>query len=187
MLDPCLLPRLTSEYWAYYAGLFEGEGCMHFVDKNGVTLEIAMTDKDVLEDVQRKLGFGNIYFKKKKQKEHYKDKWVLCIGRKEFVEYVLKGIYPWLKSRRREKADLAFERLKNNLGAPGTWTQCPTCGGPYREQKDSRRKSGKTRYCPACKSRRNREYRLRKKSLNGTKESEALQYLFEEAFAEASL
>lgn len=88
---------------AWAAGLFEGEGSIHFANGVGTGVIIQMTDKDVLERMQELFG-GKIavaYEAKNNWKTCYR--WTL--GIKEGCEEFVKNIYPYLMSRRKARAD----------------------------------------------------------------------------------
>ena len=93
---------------AWFAGLFEGEGCI-FKDyrkrassKSGVvpqyTIKIKMTDKDVILKLQQLFG-GNVYTEKTQQ-DHHKTpySWYLC--RKADVQALLSAALPFFGDRR---------------------------------------------------------------------------------------
>lgn len=63
-----------KEAITWFAGLFEGEGSFLFHKGKPKAIVISMTDKDVLEKVQKFFG-GSIY-KLGKRKEHWKDAWL---------------------------------------------------------------------------------------------------------------
>lgn len=67
---------ITKEDIAYIAGLFDGEGCVTYVKANksrgpgtkayptwNIRLEIAMTEKDIIKWVHKKLGVGSFHKK----------------------------------------------------------------------------------------------------------------------------
>ncbi|QMP84247.1 HNH endonuclease [Streptomyces phage Coruscant] len=88
---------------AWAAGLFEGEGTFHFVKGVGTDVAIQMTDEDVLLKMQNLFG-GRVsvaYESKGNWKTCYR--WTL--GIKDDCEDFVRSIYPYLMSRRKEKAD----------------------------------------------------------------------------------
>ena len=103
---------LSIENVAWFAGLFEGEGCFfkdwrkRSTSKRGTvpqyTIKIKMTDKDVIDKLHRLFG-GNIYVDKK-QSEHHKQpySWYLC--RKADVERLITAALPFFGDRRAHRA-----------------------------------------------------------------------------------
>jgi len=102
--------RYTDIVWA--AGLFEGEGCIHFkTDRpNQRVLSISMTDKDVMERFVDVVGYGNLngpYMSKLSTKPFWK--WQLYKGTE--VLRILKMFLPHFGKRRSEKALEALNHL----------------------------------------------------------------------------
>ena len=102
--------RYTDIVWA--AGLFEGEGCIHFkTDRpNQRVLSISMTDKDVMERFVDVVGYGNLngpYMAKLSTKPFWK--WQLYKGTE--VLRILKMFLPHFGKRRSEKALEALNHL----------------------------------------------------------------------------
>lgn len=102
---------ISKEELNYYAGFFDGEGCVMIRAKSSKrpyhTLEIVinLTNRNILEDFKRSFG-GNVYGTYK-SKVHYKDKWQWHIGGGKALAF-LKAIYPYLRLKSRE-AELGIE------------------------------------------------------------------------------
>ena len=78
----------------WFAGLFEGEGCIYRNDKKRIlAMTIKMTDKDVIEDILRVTGFGRVS------------------ARKPFSNPNWKRVYEWNLTTRNEIMDLSNEIL----------------------------------------------------------------------------
>ncbi len=104
--------------YAWFAGLFEGEGSI-IVRKDGkgskVRLHMGMTDYDVLQKVHSVFG-GNLtgpytFTQKRKDGNDKLPTYYWGIARRQHVLTILTGIYPHLGVRRRSKADEAYTVL----------------------------------------------------------------------------
>lgn len=108
----------SSEQWAWFAGLFEGEGCGKIETRSGrqyVGLEITMTDEDVLVQVHEWFG-GNLsgpYQKKKMDGTPAKPQWRWGVRNPQDVATVIEGIRPWMKNRRGSKLDEIVAAIAN--------------------------------------------------------------------------
>lgn len=88
---------------AWFAGLFEGEGCFRISKGHSQGIMIQSTDLDVLEKVQNLFG-GSIYTAyDRPDKPNWKKcyQWYLGKGSEDLVRM----IYPYLMSRRQHRAD----------------------------------------------------------------------------------
>lgn len=101
----------------YFAGLFDGEGCISINkivgEKQGykrpgfqLRLSITNTNKEVLEEVQKKFG-GKLYTRNRKNSRTYYD-WVVVS--KQCIE-VLESLKPYLIIKKRQ-AEIALEFQK---------------------------------------------------------------------------
>ena len=92
---------------AYIAGLFDGEGCVSYKQYNRqrkhnkkpyptwqIRVEIAMTDKAVIEWLHETLGFGWSAEKKYHTKPKYKKQWRWCCGYRDALTFA-KIIWPF--------------------------------------------------------------------------------------------
>jgi hypothetical protein len=104
---------VTNEDWAWFAGLFEGEGTIGFTGANTVRLAIKMTDRDVLERAQRVAGGKVRRSPRKNIPAHWKPIWDWYIDRSDLVGPVLEKIEPYLLARRRGRLEEAQQRLSN--------------------------------------------------------------------------
>lgn len=118
---------------AYYAGLFDGEGCIHIRKTKtkrqqityGLVCKISMCNFFVLEQLQQSFG-GSLH----KEREHkYSNRynklwtWTLsCIMAKAF----LIAVYPFLRLKKSE-AELAiqFQETKVSGARKGQWGNIP--------------------------------------------------------------
>ena len=106
--------KLTKDELNYYAGFFDGEGCIMIQKKQGrpdgrpyriLNIAISLTNLNILEDFKR--AFGGTVHGAYKSKEHYKDKWNWQIFGNKALTF-LKLIYPYLRLKTRE-AELGIE------------------------------------------------------------------------------
>lgn len=104
---------ITSDY-VWLAGLFEGEGCITR-SPTGVRLQIAMTDRDVIERVDTLFPMTNGIYHRSFVSER-KDMYVWEITRAETVRKVLAAIGPHLGQRRTAKMHDALTYLDTRPG-----------------------------------------------------------------------
>jgi hypothetical protein len=106
--------------YAWVAGIVEGEGWFSPSKNGSVRMTIGSTDRDVLENVQKVTGLGNIskpYYRENANKPMYY--WTL--QRREDVKKVLLAIRPYMLSRRTAQIDeclKGIERLEARTGLP---------------------------------------------------------------------
>lgn len=101
----------TVAQWAWFSGLFEGEGCIKFRGLNSVVLSVTSTDLDVLERIQRIFGGG--IGQPKFRPLSTKPVWTWNCGRRNDVISIINGILPYMLSRRAKKLEDALQRLEN--------------------------------------------------------------------------
>jgi hypothetical protein len=104
--------RYTDIVWA--AGLFEGEGCISFDHrfKNTRTIQIKMTDLDVMERYVDVVGYGKLRGPyKEKKTPGSKPFWQHSVCKGSEVLRILKMFLPHLGKRRSEKAIEAINHL----------------------------------------------------------------------------
>ena len=103
--------KLTKDELNYYAGFFDGEGCIMIRKKHMGrpyhTLDIAITstNHNILEDFKR--AFGGKVHGAYKSKTHYKDKWSWMVGGDKALT-ILRVLYPYLRLKSKE-AELGIE------------------------------------------------------------------------------
>lgn len=79
---------------SYIAGFFDGEGTLN-ISSNRWRISIPQTHFEVLNEIKRFVGYGNIY-KTKKKEGHHKDAWVYTISDRNNVLSFLLMIKPFL-------------------------------------------------------------------------------------------
>ena len=95
----------------WFAGLFEGEGTFNIVKEKAKKISLTSTDLDVLERIKRMVG-GSICATATK-KEHWKQAYVWSVSGEVARAWVVK-IYPYLLSRRKDRANDWLEIFDNN-------------------------------------------------------------------------
>ena len=117
--------KQTSNELNYYAGFFDGEGCIMIKKKHSgrpfhtLDITISLTNLNVLEDFKR--AFGGTIHGAYKSKTYYKDKWMWMIGGDKALTF-LKAIYPYLRLKSRE-AELGIEFQERTKYQRGTALQ----------------------------------------------------------------
>jgi intein/homing endonuclease len=96
----------TSEEWAWFAGLFEGEGSLSRCrpKKGAWRLSLRMTDKDVIQRVASMLG-GAMYDNRDRRKATHKQAWSWQEGSQSRINEIVTAIYPLMGARRKAKMD----------------------------------------------------------------------------------
>jgi intein/homing endonuclease len=114
---------------AWFAGLFEGEGCIS-IDRNGtVGLRIGMSDRDVIEKLHSIFPCNGIWVKQQSRLPSGnlpKPIYHWNASESARVRTILELLLPWLGERRAAKAREALEHLKTRrgIGYRRHWTHC---------------------------------------------------------------
>ena len=146
---------MTGEEVAWLAGLYEGEGTCVALHKNGrapMRLVIGMTDRDVIEKVQKIAGCG--WVGTRAGSGTHKDLHVWAVGG-EAARQVAEAIYPHLGKRRQDRLALAIGlmtslRVERNDHLLMKQLRCPKCGGQRTRYP---RSNGYYRYdCRPCEN-----------------------------------
>jgi hypothetical protein len=104
--------KINDPKWiAWAAGLFEGEGTIFEVIRQGdkhrtynVRLQMQMTDKDVVLKFDEVLNcIGHVYYVRSRNKKH-KDLWKWHLSRRQDCKKVIELFWPYLGERRKGKA-----------------------------------------------------------------------------------
>lgn len=111
---------LRNEEIAWMAGLFDGEGCIHFVGVNAVRLKVKMADKDIIEMLRDRAGCDVSICIEKRSNPKHADAWYWQVQRGEDVVRLLTEMMPWFGARRKAKAEEALERLDRKRRTPRT-------------------------------------------------------------------
>lgn len=144
--------------WAWLAGLFEGEGSFSFGPRTSVQAKICMTDRDVVESVDRLIAspIGIQARAPSRGSWGSQTQWRWQISSRDDVRQFIEGIYPFLHSRRRARADEALERLARNPGSKKKRTHCPR-GHPLSGDNLYIARTTGSRSCWTCRRMRDKE------------------------------
>lgn len=116
---------MRNRFWVWLAGFIDGDGCVYISKKRNknrigfqltLRVEIAQSNKKVLEAIKSDIGFGsNIWNKQRSNK--WKDAYALKFSSNQALE-ILEKIYPYLRVKKEQvKYAIKFQRLvKNNMG-----------------------------------------------------------------------
>lgn len=99
---------MTEAETAWVTGVFEGEGSISFVGKQGVTVKVSMTDEDVIRRLHRITGVGQVGGP---YAGTNKPRYVWYCGAKQEVLWLLLEMLPWLGERRTARATGALARV----------------------------------------------------------------------------
>jgi hypothetical protein len=106
---------MTPTQIAWAAGLFEGEGCMTYRDKEHKHpyLKINMTDFDIVERFQQLVGCGSLTFvDKTKENPKWKHQLLWRTTNKLDVRRILNLLLPYFGDRRAHKALDILDQLE---------------------------------------------------------------------------
>ncbi len=121
---------MTSEERAWMAGLFEGEGCFTMRRNHTLRMEIAMTDRDVVERFAKLAGVGNVNSLDKRVHQR-KEQWRWSISGEKAIALALE-LRPWLGTRRGARVDEILAAREAHVLEATRLRVCPTCGKEFR-------------------------------------------------------
>lgn len=118
--------------WAWFAGVFEGEGCITWGSKSNPRVVISMTDADTIQRIFAIAGVGNTYTYSPPSFKNRKPLFSWATGRRRDVEHVLNRIRPYLSERRLARAREALIHYQANMTRSRrqtlSETERPRCG-----------------------------------------------------------
>lgn len=150
---------------AWFAGIFDGEGCISIAKNGNVRLQVGMTDRDVIERLEALFpSSGGISVKHPKAPDGrpYKTQYLWRLSNPEGVREVLSAIQPWLGQRRTAKAGEALEFLANRPGNFNANKAHCAQGHPYSPENTYLDPDTGYRNCRTCRARWAQEARARK-------------------------
>lgn len=147
----------TTTDLAWAAGLFEGEGCVTKNGRKNLSLQINMTDEDVLRKFHSVVSVGWISGPHARGK--HKPAWCWKVTSFQNVQAVIALLWNWMCARRRARAT---ELLVWYLARPlaGQWKI--TCSKGHAFSVHGGWSCGQ-RYCRICKAVRNRRSYAKRK------------------------
>ena len=101
--------KIKTEDWIYFAGLFDGEGCVSSCSSNLLILSLANTNKEVIEWIFNIFG-GSITKQTPSAEDNKKVCWHWWLRAEEAV-HILQNILPFLKIKKRQ-AEIGIELQK---------------------------------------------------------------------------
>lgn len=96
---------MSEQEIAWLAGYFEGEACFSTRGEYSVCIQIACTDRDVLERVKAITGCGNILGPYSRNNPKWNDYYLWNITKRQEVKKILNSIYPLMGERRKARID----------------------------------------------------------------------------------
>lgn len=157
--------KLGQAEIGWIAGIYEGEGSCTLKGKRSLTIEIQMTDHDVLERLHALLGIGVL--KNPIQRHVYKNSkpvtrfWITSSDAVSFLELVM----PWLGRRRKERAEEAIRRWRCDRVSTGPSDTHCTHGHELTPNNVFATYNGRGRGCKICRNIAKSNYRQRQKAL----------------------
>lgn len=148
---------MTDVEIAWFAGIFEGEGCIATTRSKYPWLQVAMSDEDVIRRLHSVSGCGTV--RALATRPGYKPMWEWRAGKRTDVARLLCAMAPLLGERRRAKALEAADLLK--LRERKLVAQCGTHSGYVSHRK---RKEKPCADCTAAVREYNRAYVARRLS-----------------------
>lgn len=135
---------------AWLAGLFEGEGCIGLCHQGRPTLQIGMTDQDVVRRAHTVAGVGKV---REKALLHRSGKrfWVWSVGRCDEAASLLELLLPMLGQRRSKRAREVLESYRNAPPPKRLRTHC-IHGHPFSDKNTrwDRSRGFNARVCRVC-------------------------------------
>lgn len=106
--------KLTEAEIAYFAGVFDGEGCINFTnsqhDTTFLRIIVSNTNYDIVKYFQQTFG-GSVY-KNKRMSIRWKDSYFWCLARKAAIDFITKT-GPWLRIKEQQAHVVyAFDAVK---------------------------------------------------------------------------
>jgi hypothetical protein len=144
---------MTEAEIAWAAGIIEGEGCIGWVTRTSVSVNVSMTDEDVIRRLHAVLGVGGVTAH---DRSPHKTQYRWSVRNRDGAEFVLRAIRPWMGQRRGVRIDEALERLERNPGR-GRPIDHGTVSGYNKEER-----RGLT-HCDPCRRAYNDARRIRER------------------------
>lgn len=145
----------TSHQIAWFAGLFEGEGCIHRPDTRHKVVHISMrmTDRDTIEKVNTLFPMPNGIHSRPQTGRGSQVLWEWSCAKGDTIIAILQLILPYLGQRRTEKANLLIGYIEARPGQGAFYrnkTHCPK-GHEYTPENTYRSPCGRGgRMCRTC-------------------------------------
>jgi hypothetical protein len=117
---------LSSTDAAYIAGLIDGEGTVtltrkHRNENRQLCVSISSTERPMLEFVKRSTGFGKIT-NKRTSKSIHSPSYTYAVYNRQALD-LLRDLLPWLKSYKRNRAELILQDYVRLTPRNGKYTK----------------------------------------------------------------
>lgn len=119
----------------WVAGILEGEGCFMIGKSGRLTVNLTMTDLDVVEKFHKIVGFGNIY--KEALRDNRKQAYTWRVGNRREVRAFIEILQPYMGERRSSK-------IQNMLD----WFDSHP---PLRQEKGNLKHGTRSKYANGCR------------------------------------
>lgn len=151
---PAMNSNLKDTNIAWFAGIFEGEGCIHRPDKRHkiVHLSLRMTDRDTVEKVNALFPMPNGIHSRTQTGKGYKLLWEWSCAKGDTIVNILNLILPYLSERRTKRARILIEYIETRPDRHywSSKTHCPH-GHEYTPENTYRSPCGRGgRMCRTC-------------------------------------
>lgn len=100
---------ISTKDIAWLAGLLEGEGCFRFDPKAHLVIQLAMTDRDVVDRAAALLG-GSVC-EKKPREAHHKMQYMVRVFGARAAGWMM-TLWPFLGQRRRQKVGVCLSQWR---------------------------------------------------------------------------
>lgn len=157
---------------AWFAGIFEGEGCM-VIEKNGNTkLDVSMTDPDIIERIREMFPkcHNSTPFQSKPVRPGYnlpKLRYTWRVSDPQEVRRIIVLMLPYFGERRSARARQVIEHLDTRPGIGSYQRNKTHCakGHEYTEENTIRGRDGNASYrrCRLCVNQWGADYRAKRK------------------------
>jgi hypothetical protein len=138
-------PRDLAAEAAWAAGLFEGEGSFGLRRNGTVLLQLASTDKDVIERFRVVIGTGRTGSQAPGRNGRRKRLWRVEVSQVAEVLRIVELLYSWLGARRRARADEVVAVINRRIDIATAERTCPFCGSRFRPPFTPN--AARTRFC----------------------------------------
>lgn len=136
---------------AWLAGIIEGEGTIHRVNELGSgRIAVLMTDRDVIDEVYRIAGVGQLY-PVPARKSHHKDGYMWTVTSKKNIRAIADRIAPFLMARRREQLNIVLKAMDAaDRRRVDAYVNKTHCNNGHELVGENLRLRGRIRICRAC-------------------------------------
>lgn len=149
---------------AWFAGVFEGEGCMSIAKNGGTRLTIGMTDLDIIQRIDAMFPCTRIYVKTPPLTPagtQPKTQYIWRMSDPGTVKTILELLLPWLGKRRAARAREVLEHLETRRSSQ-LMTHCRN-GHEMTPENSLKRVDSKSYRCRICSNASQRRYQAKKK------------------------